>query len=69
VSQVLLVGAFGEMIDLCQFCGVEIAGIFDPAMKGEYLGCEILGDDGAAGLASAALKRVPVVSRDGSEGN
>ncbi|MCX7826991.1 MAG: hypothetical protein N2689_15775, partial [Verrucomicrobiae bacterium] len=60
-AKVLLVGAFHEMIELCQLCDVEVAGIFDAAMKGEYLGCEILGDDRAALRAGAALKRVPVV--------
>jgi sugar O-acyltransferase (sialic acid O-acetyltransferase NeuD family) len=61
VVQVLLVGAFHEMIELCQLCGIEVAGIFDNKMKGQYLGCQILGDDRAARRAGTALKRVPVV--------
>jgi sugar O-acyltransferase (sialic acid O-acetyltransferase NeuD family) len=60
-SQVILVGAFHEMIELCGRCGVRVAGIYDNVQRGEYLGCEILGDDRAAGRASAALKRIPVV--------
>jgi sugar O-acyltransferase (sialic acid O-acetyltransferase NeuD family) len=61
MKQVLLVGAFHEMIELCQLCNVGVAGIFDSTMKGEYLGCEILGDERAARGAGPPLKRVPVV--------
>ncbi len=57
----LLVGAFHEMIELCELCGVRIDGIYDSALSGSYLGYEILGDDKAARRASATLKRVPVV--------
>jgi len=60
-SQVILVGAFHEVVELCERCGIRVAGIYDNRLRGEYLGCEILGDDRAARRASAALKRIPVV--------
>ncbi len=60
-DQVLLVGAFQEAIELCELCNLKIVGIFDNKNKGEFFGCEILGDDAAAATASDSMKQIPVV--------
>ena len=60
-EQILLVGAFHEAVELCELCGLEIAGIFDNAKRGDYYGYPILGDDSSAGEASDALRRIPVL--------
>lgn len=61
MKSVLLIGAFQETIELCHLCGIEVVGIFDNTLIGEYLGVEILGDDASAMRANSSLKRVPAV--------
>jgi sugar O-acyltransferase (sialic acid O-acetyltransferase NeuD family) len=59
--KVTLVGAFHEMVELCEACDVQIAGIFDEHVKGHFMGHEILGrDEDARGLANL-LRDVPVL--------
>jgi sugar O-acyltransferase (sialic acid O-acetyltransferase NeuD family) len=60
-EQILLVGAFHEAVELCELCGLEIAGIFDNSKQGDCCGYPILGDDSSAAGASAGLKRIPVL--------
>jgi sugar O-acyltransferase (sialic acid O-acetyltransferase NeuD family) len=57
----VLVGAFPEIVELCEASGVEIAGIFDKHVEGEFMGHRILGrDEDARGLADL-LRDVPVL--------
>ena len=45
---ILLVGAYHEMIELCEACGYKIAGIIDNDITGEYFGVTIVGSDAEA---------------------
>lgn len=47
-QRILLVGAYHEMIELCESCGYEIAGIIDNEITGEYYGQTIIGTDADA---------------------
>lgn len=47
-TDVILVGGFHEMIELCEDCGHTIAGIIDNELEGEYDGIPILGKDSDA---------------------
>lgn len=47
-TRILLVGAYHEMIELCESCGYEIAGIIDNDIVGEYYGKSIVGTDANA---------------------
>ena len=44
-KKIIIVGAFHEMIELCEDCGFEIVGIIDNQLTGDYHGCPILGTD------------------------
>ena len=51
MKEVILVGAFHEMVELCVDCGIHIAGIIDNNLTGSFLGIPIIGtDDDAARL-------------------
>jgi sugar O-acyltransferase (sialic acid O-acetyltransferase NeuD family) len=59
--QILLVGAFAEIVELCETCDVRIAGIFDHHTTGEFMGHKILGRDDDARRLAARLRDVPVL--------
>lgn len=44
-NKVIIVGAFHEMIELCEDCGFQIVGIIDNQYTGDYNGIPILGTD------------------------
>ena len=44
-NKVILVGAFHEIIELCEDCGSQIVGIIDDQYTGDYNGIPILGGD------------------------
>lgn len=58
---VLLVGAPPEVVELCERCGLEIAGVFDTATGGAAHDYEVLGDDRSAASVRPALRTVPVI--------
>ncbi len=45
MKDLLLVGGFHEVIELCESCGRNIVGIIDNNIVGDYLGYPILGTD------------------------
>lgn len=47
-KNVILVGAFHEIIELCELCNYTIIGIIDNNIYGEYYGYKILGSDSDA---------------------
>jgi sugar O-acyltransferase (sialic acid O-acetyltransferase NeuD family) len=57
----VLVGAFHEVVELCEVCDVEIAGIFDQQVEGEFMGHKILGRDEDARRLADRLGDVPVL--------
>lgn len=44
-KDIIIVGAFHEIIELCEDCGFIIVGIIDNKIKGNYYGYPILGTD------------------------
>jgi sugar O-acyltransferase (sialic acid O-acetyltransferase NeuD family) len=48
MKDVILVGAFHEVVELCDDCGVRIVGIIDKNLIGSYLGIPIIGTDNDA---------------------
>lgn len=44
-KKIIIVGAFHEMIELCEDCGFQIVGIIDNQHTGEFNGIPILGTD------------------------
>ena len=59
--KMVLVGAFHEIVELCEACDVEIAGIFDEHVEGEFMGHRILGRDEDARSLADLLRDVPVL--------
>lgn len=46
--EVILVGGFIELIELCELCNIEITGIIDNKLKEDYCGYPIIGNDADA---------------------
>ena len=59
-KKVIIIGGFHEIIELCEDIGVEIVGIIDNSLAGEYLGYPILGNDNDAEQIYKKYKDVPV---------
>jgi sugar O-acyltransferase (sialic acid O-acetyltransferase NeuD family) len=59
--KIVLVGAFHEIVELCEACDVQIAGIFDEHVKGDFMGHKILGRDEDARRLVDQLRDVPVL--------
>ena len=48
MKEVILVGAFQEMVELCEDCSIRIVGIIDNNLAGSFLGIPIIGTDNDA---------------------
>lgn len=48
MKDVILVGAFHEVVELCEECGFRIEGIIDNNLTGSFLGIPIIGTDNDA---------------------
>jgi sugar O-acyltransferase (sialic acid O-acetyltransferase NeuD family) len=59
--KMILVGAFHEIVELCEASDVQIAGIFDEHVKGDFMGYKILGRDEDARRLADRLHDVPVL--------
>jgi sugar O-acyltransferase (sialic acid O-acetyltransferase NeuD family) len=59
--KIVLVGAFHEIVELCEACDVQIAGIFDEHVEGDFMGYKILGRDEDARRLADVLRDVPVL--------
>jgi UDP-N-acetylbacillosamine N-acetyltransferase len=59
--QIILVGAFQEIVELCEACDVGIAGIFDEHVTGDFMGHKVLGRDEDASRLASRLQDVPVL--------
>ena len=60
-KDVIIVGAFHEIIEFCELCGYNIIGMFDSFLKNEYLGYKILGDDNSAKSKFNEYKNIPLI--------
>ena len=59
--KIVLVGAFHEIVELCEECDVQIAGIFDEHATGDFMGHKVLGRDEDARRLADLLRDVPVL--------
>jgi UDP-N-acetylbacillosamine N-acetyltransferase len=59
--KIVLVGAFHEIVELCEACDVQIAGIFDEHVQGDFMGHKVLGRDEDARRLADVLRDVPVL--------
>ena len=59
--KIILVGAFQEIVELCEACNVQIAGIFDEHVEGDFMGHKVLGRDEDARRLVDLLRDVPVL--------
>lgn len=48
IKKVIIVGAFHEMIELCEDCGYHIVGIIDNKLQGDFMGYPVIGTDADA---------------------
>ena len=48
MKEIILVGGFHEMIELCEEAGFNIVGIIDNELTGEYFGYSVIGTDNDA---------------------
>lgn len=48
MKDIILIGAFHEMVELCEDSGLRIAGIIDNECKGDYYGYPVIGTDADA---------------------
>ncbi|MEI6681838.1 MAG: NeuD/PglB/VioB family sugar acetyltransferase [Bacteroidota bacterium] len=61
MKEILLVGAFSEIVELCEACNYKIRGIFDNNLTAGFMGYEILGTDQAAFDQSEKFNKIPVL--------
>lgn len=45
MDNIIMVGGFHEMVELCEDCGLNIVGIIDNKLSGTYEGVEVIGTD------------------------
>lgn len=60
-TDVILVGGFHEIIELCQDCGYNIIGIIDNEKEGQYYNIPILGKDSDASFLYNEHKRHKII--------
>lgn len=60
-KEVILVGGFHEIIELCESAGVRIIGIIDGRLKGDFMNYPVLGDDKDAIELFKKNKNIPLV--------
>jgi len=60
-KNIIVVGGFHEVLELCERCSHHIVGIIDPGLHGTYLGYDILGHDGDAARLYREYGHIPLV--------
>ncbi len=45
MDNIIMVGGFHEMVELCEYCGLNIVGIIDNKLSGTYEGVKVIGTD------------------------
>jgi sugar O-acyltransferase (sialic acid O-acetyltransferase NeuD family) len=61
VHNVILVGGFSEIVELCELAKIEIIGIIDNKLSGKYRDYEIIGTDEDAHNLYKKFSKIPVV--------
>lgn len=59
--RVIVLGAFHELIELCELSGYEIVGIIDNEYSGSFMGYSILGTDKEVKELAMRYKEIPLV--------
>ena len=60
-KRIILVGAFGEMVELAQICNLTIVGIIDNNLESSFRGIPIIGKDSDAPALVEKYKSVPII--------
>jgi sugar O-acyltransferase (sialic acid O-acetyltransferase NeuD family) len=60
-KEIILVGGFHEIIELCEEIGYKIIGIIDNNLKESYWGYPIIGTDNMIKIISQNYKHIPLV--------
>lgn len=60
-KDIILVGGFHEIIELCEICNKKIIGIIDNKLKNQYLGYRILGNDKMVSYLYKEFSNIPIV--------
>ena len=60
-KEIILVGGFHEIIELCEEIGYKIIGIIDNNLKESYWGYPIIGTDNVIKIISQNYKHIPLV--------
>ncbi len=60
-KQIIIVGAFHEIIELAEDLNISIVGLIDTEKKGSYRNYPVLADDNTANNLSAEIKQIPIV--------
>ena len=67
-TEIILIGGFSEVIELCEGENIKILGIVDTRKKGTYLGYQIFGTDEIAKDLFKSYKDIPVfITPDSTE--
>lgn len=60
--EVILVGGFSEVIELCELCNIKITGIIDNKLKEVYCGYPIIGTDADAPKLFDKFRATPLIA-------
>ncbi|MFW9875654.1 MAG: acetyltransferase, partial [Candidatus Thorarchaeota archaeon] len=60
-DNVILIGGFLEVIELCELCGKHIFGIIDNQLKSQYFGYKIFGNDAMAVELYKEIGEIPLI--------
>lgn len=60
-NEIIIVGAFSEIVELCEIAEKRIIGIFDNSINESFMGYEILGNDTYAINQIHRFKDVPII--------
>ena len=59
--EVILIGGFIEVIELCELCNIKITGIIDNKLKEDYCGYPIIGTDADAPKLFDKFRTTPLI--------
>ena len=57
--EVIIVGGFIEVIEMCELCNLKIVGIIDNNLENEYCGYRVIGKDNNAPQLSHKFNHIP----------
>jgi sugar O-acyltransferase (sialic acid O-acetyltransferase NeuD family) len=60
-SDVIIVGGFHEIIELCEECGLNVVGVIDNELVGTYYGVPVIGTDNDAKTLYSKIKGCKII--------